>query len=79
MGTITSLFKKVDGSTRNDFFAEFDECLNDFFQVHQFRLAPVQGQHVNAKRRLQRGKAEQLVQNHVGIGITFKFDHHAYA
>ena len=79
MGTVTGLFEKMDRPAGNDFFAELDKCLNDFFQVHQFRLAAVQRQHVDAKRRLQRGKAEQLVQDHVGIGIAFKFDHHAHA
>ena len=65
-GALTCLFQQVNGPARNDFFAEFDKGLNDFFQVHQFRLATIKRQHIDTKRSLKRGKAEQLVQNDIG-------------
>ena len=43
-------------------------------QGHLLGPAAVQRQHVDAKARLQRGVAVELVQDDVGLGVALQFD-----
>ena len=67
------------GAPDHDLFAELQEGVEDGAQAHLLGAAPVQRQHVDAERGLQRGEAVELVQHHVGAGVALQLDHHAHA
>ena len=55
------------------------EILQQLLEVEQARLAVHQGDHVDAKNRLQRGVQEEVVQHHVRIMVALDLDDHAHA
>src|SRR6185312_10482979 len=68
-----------NGATGDDLTPMPDEVFEDFLEIQQARLAIDQRHHVDAEGDLQRGLLEQVVQHHVGRGVTAHFDHHAHA
>src|SRR5208337_741544 len=61
----------------DDSFAELRKCLNEVQQIMLLGTPPVQGDHVRSEHGLQRGKAVELVQHHVGHGIALELYHNA--
>ena len=66
------------GAANHDLFAELDETVDQTAKAHLLGPPPVQRQHVDAKRALQRRVAIELVEDHFGRGVTLELDHDAH-
>ena len=79
MAAFTCLAQQVNSTPGNHFTAVLDKRLQQFLQVHQFRLAVDQRHHVDAEHVLQLGLAVQVVQHHLTGLATLELDHHPQA
>ena len=79
VSAVARLAQQVFGAAADDFFAEADEGLQHVDQRHHFRLAAVQRHHVGAEGGLQRGKAIELVEDDLGVGVALELDDDAVA
>src|SRR3546814_8831811 len=78
MGAITRLAEQEAGAPGNHFLAEADKRRDQLLDIQQLRLAGILRQHVDAKRRLQRREAVELVQHHLRHGIALDLDDDAH-
>src|SRR3546814_2391687 len=60
MGAITRLAEQEAGAPGNHFLAEADKRRDQLLDIQQLRLAGIQRQHVDAKRRLQRREVGEI-------------------
>ncbi len=79
MGAVAGFVQFENCPARNDFFTELNEGRNNLAQQQSLRASMMKRQHIAGKRRLQRCEFEQLVQDHISIGITFQFNNNAHA
>ena len=79
MTPITRLAQQEPGAANHDLLAEIDKGSDHLAQTHQDRAAAIDRQHIDAERGLQRRVAIELVQHHIGRGVTLQLDHHAHA
>ena len=79
MRPLPRLAEQVAGAPGDHLLAEGDEGGDDLAQGQQLGPAAVQRQHVDAKARLQRGVAVELVEDDVGLGVALQFDDDAQA
>ena len=66
---ILRLLEQEAGAARDDLDAVVDEALEEELQAHAARGAVVEGEHVRREVRLQLGEAEEVVEDHVGLGV----------
>ncbi len=67
------------GPPDHDLFAELNEDLDQLLEAHLLGAAPVQGQHVDAERALQRREAVELVEDDLARSVALQLDHDAHA
>ena len=79
MRPLPRLAEKMAGAPGDHLLAEGDERGDDLAQGQLLGSATIQRQHVDAKARLQRGVAVELVEDDVGLGIALQFDDDAQA
>ena len=79
MRPLARLAEQMAGAAGDDLLAERDKGGDHVAQGHQLGPAAVQRQHVDAKARLQRGVAVELVQHDVGHGIALQLDDDPHA
>ena len=79
MGAFARLGQVEAAAAKNDLLAEADEGGDGIAQPHLARLAAIECQHIHAEAGLQLGEAEELVQHHLGGGVTAQLDDDAHA
>ncbi len=70
MAALARLAQVKGRAAGDNLLAEGDEMAKEIAQRQLFGLAAVQGQHVAAETDLHGRKPEQLVQDHIGRGVT---------
>ena len=79
MAAVAGLGEFEFDAADDHFLTELEEGFQQLAQAHLDRAAMVQGQHVDAERALHGGEAPQLVQHHIGRGVTLELDDHPHA
>ena len=79
MRAVTRLAEQEFGTAGDDLFAEIDEGRDHILDVHQFRAATIEGNHVATEGRLHRGEPPQLVEHNLAHRIALQLDHNAHA
>ena len=79
MVALLGFAQEVAGAALDRLDAEVEKHLQHLAQGEQHRLRLHQRQHVGAEVVLQRRELEQVVQHHLGVGITAQFDHDPHA
>ena len=80
VGTLPGLAQVVLGPAGQDLLLMLQVFVNDLPQGQDPRLHLVihQGQHDDAEAALQGGLLEQVVENHLGIGVLLQLNNHAH-
>src|SRR5579864_1645391 len=76
---VLRLGEKVGGAAADDFDAVVDEVLDGLHQAHLARLSVSNGQQDHAEALLHLCVLEELVQDDLGFGAAFEFNHDAHA
>ena len=71
---ITRLAEQVLATAGNHLLTESREGRDHILEIELLRPPTIDGQHVGAERGLQIREAPQLVQHHLGYGITLELD-----
>ena len=77
MGAVFGFLQLEAGAAQDDFVTVGHKMLNQLLEVQGIGTTVDQSHIVHVERALERGHQIQLVQHHVGVGITFQLIHHA--
>jgi len=64
-------------AAEDDFAAVFDVAIDGFLEGKELRFAAVDGEHVHAERRFERGVLVEVVDEDLRVSVAFEFDDHA--
>jgi hypothetical protein len=76
---LARLAQVMDRPAGHDLAAVTQECVQDFLERQQLRLAVEQGDHVDAEHRFHRRQLEELVQHQLAVLAALELDHDAQA
>ena len=76
-GALLGFAKFKTGATQDDLTAMFNVALNHFLEVKRLGLAVIDRQRIHAEGHFQLGMLKQVVDDHLGIGITAEFEDQA--
>ena len=79
MAALPRLLQLEEGAPGDHLAAVADEGLEDLLEVHDLRLAILDGDHVDAEDGLQLGLGEEVVDHHLAGLAALDLDHHPQA
>src|SRR5438094_8954508 len=74
MRSLPRLAEQMARAPCDHLLAESDKAGDDFAQGQELGPPAIQRQHVDAKARLQRGVAVELVEDNIRLGVALDFD-----